>query len=325
MQRKILQRRPIVTPGSKTELSMMLPSSMRTSLQSSDARHVRPRYDAASGDHGVDRHAAPAVLIQHEFRGRMLRLVGPYRPLMIVDIQLRIEGDELHVRFVKGVDVAHVAPIILRARFDIVERVGKYAQPLDRRRDDIPPEVVIARLVGCIVGQQLLEPIERNDVDAHRGPSHVVVAQDGIRVLRFFREFHDPIGFIRGHDPELVRAIERHIDDADGDVRFALLVISDHRAVVHFVNMIARQDQHVRRIVRADELEILVHRIGGAAIPMDADLLLRGNQFDELAQFAAQVAPAALDVLDQGLRLVLRQNGNLPDARNSRNSTARNR
>ena len=61
-------------------------------------------------------------------------------------------------------------------------------------------------------------------------------------------------------------------------------------------------------------LHVLVHRIGGAAIPHLADLLLRGNDLDELAELAAQVAPAALDVLDQRLRLVLRQDRDLADA-----------
>jgi hypothetical protein len=45
-----------------------------------------------------------------------------------------------------------------------------------------------------------------------------------------------------------------------------------------------------------------------------ADLLLSGNELHELAQLAAQVAPAALDVLDQRLRLVLREHGDLADA-----------
>ena len=92
------------------------------------------------------------------------------------------------------------------------------------------------------------------------------------------------------------------------------LVVRDHRTVVHFVDVIARQDQHVRRMVRPNEFQILIHRIGGAAIPVGADLLLRRNQLDELAELAAQIAPAALDVLDQRLGLVLRQHRDLTDA-----------
>ena len=82
-------------------------------------------------------------------------------------------------------------------------------------------------------------------------------------------------------------------------VRFAFVVIGDHRTVVHLVNMISRQYQHMRRIVRANEFQILIYRISGAAIPVGADLLLRGNQLDEFAEFAAQITPAALDVLNQ--------------------------
>ena len=51
------------------------------------------------------------------------------------------------------------------------------------------------------------------------------------------------------------------------------------------------------------------------AIPEVAELLLRRNDFDELAELAAQIAPTALDVLDQRMRLVLRHDGNAPDAR----------
>ena len=125
------------------------------------------------------------------------------------------------------------------------------------------------------------------------------MADDGVGVLRFLGEFDHAIGFIGCHDAEFIGAFDRHIHDADGNIRFALLVVRNHRAVVHFINMIARQNQHVRRVMRADEIKILIHRIGGTTIPEGADLLLRGNQFDELAELAAKIAPAALNVLNQ--------------------------
>ena len=78
--------------------------------------------------------------------------------------------------------------------------------------------------------------------------------------------------------------------------------------------MIAGQYQHMRGIVRANEIEILKHRVRGAAIPMGADLLLGGNQLHEFAQFPPQIAPAALNVLDQRLRFVLGQHRYLADA-----------
>ena len=66
--------------------------------------------------------------------------------------------------------------------------------------------------------------------------------------------------------------------------------------------------------VRADQIEVLVQRIGRAPVPGLADLLLRRNDFDKLAELPAQVTPALLHVLDQRLLLVLREDGNLADA-----------
>ena len=68
-------------------------------------------------------------------------------------------------------------------------------------------------------------------------------------------------------------------------------------------------------MMQLDDLQVLVQRVGGAAIPEVADLLLRRDHLDELAELAAQVAPAALDVLDQRVRLVLRHDRDAADAR----------
>ena len=140
------------------------------------------------------------------------------------------------------------------------------------------------------------------------------IADDGIRILRLFGEFHDAIGVVRGEDAELVGALDGYVHDAHGDVRFALFVVGDHRTVIHLVDVIAREDQHVRGIVRSDELHILVHRVCRASIPMRADLLLGGNEFHELAELAAQIAPTTLDVLDERLSFVLGEHGNLTNA-----------
>ena len=114
--------------------------------------------------------------------------------------------------------------------------------------------------------------------------------------------------------PNSLRLDDRHLDHAHGDVGALLHVVGDHRTVVHLVDVIAGQHQHVLRPVRMHDVDVLVHRVGRAAIPVAAGLLLRGNHFDELAELAAHVAPAAMDVLDQRLRLVLREHGDLADA-----------
>ena len=99
---------------------------------------------------------------------------------MVVNVQFGIERDQLHVRFVQSVDVAHVAPIILCARLDIVKGVGEYSEARNGRRNDVAAEVVIRRLAGRILGQQFLEPVHGDHIDTHRGAREIFMADDGI-------------------------------------------------------------------------------------------------------------------------------------------------
>src|SRR5690606_12139946 len=66
--------------------------------------------------------------------------------------------------------------------------------------------------------------------------------------------------------------------------------------------------------VRAHIFQVLVDAVGRAAIPVLSYLLLSRYDIDELAELAAQVQPAARDVLDQRLPLVLRQQADLANA-----------
>src|SRR6185437_10559790 len=79
-------------------------------------------------------------------------------------------------------------------------------------------------------------------------------------------------------------------------------------------DVVSGQHEHVLRAMREDEIDVLPDRIGGALVPHRTQLLLRRNDLDELAELAAQIAPAALHVLDERLRLVLSQDGDLADA-----------
>jgi hypothetical protein len=79
--------------------------------------------------------------------------------------------------------------------------------------------------------------------------------------------------------------------------------------------VVAREHQHVQRPVRADQVHVLPQGIGRALVPVGAAPLLRRDDLDELTELAAQVTPAALDVLDQRVRLVLGEHRDLANAR----------
>src|SRR6185312_7823399 len=50
--------------------------------------HDRARDDAAARDHRIDGDAAPRILVQDELRGGLVFLIGPDRPLLVVNIEL---------------------------------------------------------------------------------------------------------------------------------------------------------------------------------------------------------------------------------------------
>lgn len=79
--------------------------------------------------------------------------------------------------------------------------------------------------------------------------------------------------------------------------------------------MVARQDQDIFGAACAQNVEILVDGIGSAGIPsIFAYTLLGRDDIDEFAQLGTQEAPALLDVPDQRVGFVLRQDTDPPDA-----------
>ena len=88
-----------------------------------------------------------------------------------------------------------------------------------------------------------------------------------------------------------------------------------HRLVVHLVDMVAGQDDDVVRAVALDDVDVLVHRIGGAGVPLVLrDALAGGQDVEALVAFDAEEVPAALQMADQAVRLVLRRDADAADA-----------
>ena len=83
-----------------------------------------------------------------------------------------------------------------------------------------------------------------------------------------------------------------------------------HQLVIHFVDVVAGENQHVLGLLRTDGINVLIDRVGGALIPGFADAFHRRQDFDELAHFAGEESPAFADVAVQGEGLVLRQDVN---------------
>jgi hypothetical protein len=119
---------------------------------------------------------------------------------------------------------------------------------------------------------------------------------------------------IERHHAVFARDPDRHLDASNRGVGGAVDVLGDEARVVHFVDVVAGKDQHVFRRMPTQDIEVLVHRIGGAFVPIGGDALLSRQQLDELAKTPVQEAPPALNVANEALRLVLRADADAPDA-----------
>jgi hypothetical protein len=92
-------------------------------------------------------------------------------------------------------------------------------------------------------------------------------------------------------------------------------MVGQHQRVVHLVDVVAGQHHDVVGAVAGQDVLVLVDRVGRAAVPAFlVHPLLRRQQVDELVHLALQEGPAALQVAQQAVALVLRDDADAPDA-----------
>ena len=110
------------------------------------------------------------------------------------------------------------------------------------------------------------------------------------------------------HRPVPRNLLRRNRQRRQRHVGIRLHVVRQHAAVVHLVDVVARQNNHVLRLLAADRVDILVHRVRRPHVPVRAGPLHGRHQFKELAQFLRHnPRPPLADMPVQAQRLVLRE------------------
>ena len=88
-----------------------------------------------------------------------------------------------------------------------------------------------------------------------------------------------------------------------------------HVGVVHFIDMVAGEDDHILGVVQVDEADVLVDGVGRTLVPGAALAALIGGQDVDAAGAAVQVPRlAAADVAVQFQRAILGQNADRVNA-----------
>ena len=156
-------------------------------------------------------------------------------------------------------------------------------------RARIHPPAAVAR-------QQLFEPLEVEDVDAHRGQEGLArgllrVEPEGRGVhahlferlaLRLLFELNDAPVRVGLEQTEVLSLIARERDHRDGHVRFGLDVARDELPVVHAVEVVAREDEQGVHAPVADVRQDLPHGVRRPLKPRGVlRRLLGGENLDE--------------------------------------------
>jgi hypothetical protein len=131
-------------------------------------------------------------------------------------------------------------------------------------------------------------------------------------VLRLLVESDHAVPLIDADDAEARRIADGHLDRRDRRIGALLDMEPQHLGVVHLVHVVAREHDDVQGGLTRDRIEVLVHGIGRAEIPVLADALLRGKDFDEFAQLFRDDIPTHADVTIERQRFVLRGDVDMP-------------
>ena len=148
----------------------------------------------------------------------------------------------------------------------------------------------------------------RENVNAHR--REVALGMRGL-----FLEFRDRVVFVHAHDAKARRILPGHLHNGDGTVRARFFVVGEHLGVIHLVDVVAREDEHILGVVHVDKADVLEDGVGRALIPRRTARALIRRQDVHAAVRAVEIPRLArADVAVELQRAVLRQNADGVDA-----------
>ena len=115
--------------------------------------------------------------------------------------------------------------------------------------------------------------------------------------------------------PNWRRLLGRHRRDADRDVGHVPAVRLQHAAVVHLVELVAREDHHLAVAVVRQVPQALPHGVGGALEPVRALLGLLGREQRHESRREQVELVRLVQVLVEALGVVLREHEHVPQVR----------
>ena len=226
------------------------------------------------------------------------RVSGINFPVFAGKVKTGLRVQKVHIGFPQAVNRADVLPVALKAirkhTLACVQHGGQH----------ILTEVIRGVLVLLVRFQIRAQLLPGEDVNAHGS----LVA---LRHSRLLVKFVNRAVRVRVQNTEAGSLLHRHFVNGDGAGRIVLLVIRNHLGVIHLVDVVAAQHNHVIRIVALNKRYILVNGICRALVPVRAAALLVRLQNMYAGVHTVEIPRlAGTDVFVQLERLILCQNTN---------------
>ena len=242
---------------------------------------------------------------------------------------LRVDGRSGGVKIVLGLGVAEVQVGVKEGTYrpDILpvpaEDVGLNVPGADGPRYDMLSEI-FQRVV-----ETLSQDLAVEDIDPHVCQIQLLLLgfvqfPEDLRlhpefrkdrgILRFLHETGDPLGRVRFHDSEPHGRLSAHRDAGDGQVGPRVDVLLKHVAVVHAVELVAREDDEVLVVPLEEGAEVLPHGIGRSLVPGRSLGSLLGRQDLDKAGGEVVELVAGVDMTVERCAVELRQHVDAPDS-----------
>ena len=186
--------------------------------------------------------------------GRLDGGTGVDGPAGVVQVDAGTGGEHIHVGIPQGVDGAHILPVAVEAvsgqPFPGAEHIG----------DDVFAEVVGGVGVSLVRDEVFPQLGPGEHIDAHGGK--VALGLGGL-----FLKFVDEVVFVHIHDAKARGFLHGDLQNGDGTRGTHLLVMLHHFGVVHFVDVVAGQDDHIFRVIHIQKTDVLIDGVGRALVP----------------------------------------------------------
>jgi len=156
------------------------------------------------------------------------------RPLAVVEVERRLDGDQVEVCLVVRRQRPDVAPVVAVAPkrpgyVVVLEVVDGCLVTAHEQGNDVAAHVVTRPGVLGVMGQRLDEGVGCEDVVAHRGEDLVGAVDESRRVGGLLQKLGDPHpALVGGDDTELVGVLAGRPDCGDGHSGAGLEVGIDH-------------------------------------------------------------------------------------------------